>query len=50
MTKIDWALLETILKPAFDRQPEKPEIPGRPRPGTSSTAFDIARENRNNFG
>ncbi len=47
MTKIDWALIETVLKPALERKPEKTE---RPRLGTLSNEFDIARENRNNFG
>ncbi len=51
MTKIDWALLEAVLKPAFDRKPEKTEVPDRPRAAsTGGTEFDIARENRNNFG
>ena len=50
MTKIDWALLEAVLKPALERKPEKCEFPGRPRPSTAGTEFDIARENRNNFG
>ena len=50
MTKIDWALLEAVLKPALERKPEKCEFPGRPRSSTVGTEFDIARENRNNFG
>jgi hypothetical protein len=50
MTKIDWTLIETVLKPAFDRRPEQTEIPGRPRMSTLGTEFDMARENRNNFG
>ena len=50
MTKIDWALIETVLKPAFERKLEKPEIPERPRASTLGTEFDMARENRNNFG
>jgi hypothetical protein len=50
MTKIDWALIETVLRPALERKPEKPGVAGRPLAGTLSNEFDIARENRNNFG
>ena len=50
MTKIDWALLDTVLKPALERRPEKLDLPERPRASTLGTEFDIARENRNNFG
>ena len=50
MTKIDWTLLEAVLKPALDRKPEKGESPDRLRVSTASTEFDNARENRNNFG
>ena len=50
MTKIDWTMIESILKPAFDRKPEKLEIPDRQRVGTLGTEFDMDRENRNNFG
>ena len=44
MTKIDWVLLEAILKPALERRPEKCEFPDRPRASTAGTEFDIARE------
>ena len=47
MTKVNWALIEMVLKPALERKPEKLE---RPVVGTLSNEFDIARENRNNFG
>ena len=50
MTKIDWALVESVLKPALDRKPEKCDSLDRPRSSTAGTEFDIARENRNNFG
>ena len=50
MTKIDWALLDTVLKPALERRPEKLGLPERPRASTVGTEFDMARENRNNFG
>ncbi len=49
MTKIDWALVEAVLKPAFDRKPEKALIAGRLPASTPGTEFDMARENRNNF-
>ena len=50
MTKIDWALVDLVLRPALERKPERPEIPERTRVGTLGTEFDMARENRNNFG
>jgi hypothetical protein len=50
MTKIDWALIESVLRPALERKPAKLEIPGRPLGSTLGNEFDIARENRNNFG
>ncbi len=50
MTKIDWALVDSILRPALERKPEKVDLPERPRGSTLGTEFDMARENRNNFG
>ena len=47
MTKIDWVMIERVLKPALERKPENME---RPVQSTLRNKFDIARENRNNFG
>ena len=49
MTKIDWTMIEALLKPALDRKPERGEA-DRARMGTLGTEFDMGRENRNNFG